>query len=271
MTSNREKQSFELHPSIIYQLIYSQSGSASKALGELLTNALDARATQCALTLDCSGFKISDDGNGFNGRDQIDRFFKTFGTPHEEGDGSIVGHFRMGRGQIMAWATTHWCSNEFEMLVDVKNRGTDFDLVTHPVSKVKGCAISGTWYEPLSIREVDSTTRELQQMFKYFALPVTLNGKRITTDVATAKWDVVTDEAYIRFTQSGGVQVSNLGMFVKNYPASRFGVNAVVISRVPLQLCMARNEVLEATCKVWAGIKAILTKEGRARAGQESK
>ncbi|HFV9292198.1 TPA: ATP-binding protein [Serratia fonticola] len=96
---------FELDPQIIHHIIYSQAGSIGKAVIELLMNAVDAEATDVTLTLTRNGFTCQDNGKGFASRDDVLRYFGRFGTPHQEGD-ATYGRFRLGRGQIMAHAST---------------------------------------------------------------------------------------------------------------------------------------------------------------------
>ena len=102
---------FELDPQIIHHIIYSQAGSIGKALIELLMNAVDARSSAVHLSLSRTGFSCRDDGQGFASREDVVRYFGRFGTPHNEGD-ATYGRFRLGRGQIMAHATTVWRVSE---------------------------------------------------------------------------------------------------------------------------------------------------------------
>ena len=102
---------FELDPQIIHHIIYSQAGSIGNALIELLMNAVDARSSAVHLSLSRTGFSCRDDGQGFASREDVVRYFGRFGTPHNEGD-ATYGRFRLGRGQIMAHATTVWRVSE---------------------------------------------------------------------------------------------------------------------------------------------------------------
>jgi len=118
---------FELDPQIIHHIIYSQAGSIGKALIELLMNSVDASATVIHLTVTRDGFSCSDDGNGFVSKEDVVRYFGRFGTPHQEGD-ATYGRFRLGRGQIMAHARTVWQSNNWEMSVDTRSMGYNYNL-----------------------------------------------------------------------------------------------------------------------------------------------
>jgi len=113
---------FELDPQIIHHIIYSQAGSIGKAVIELLMNSVDAKANTVHLTMTREGFDCRDDGEGFANRDDVVRYFGRFGTPHTEGD-ATYGRFRLGRGQIMAHASTVWTSTLWRMSVDTRSMG----------------------------------------------------------------------------------------------------------------------------------------------------
>ncbi|MGP5109592.1 ATP-binding protein [Pseudomonas helleri] len=149
---------FELDPQIIHHIIYSQAGSIGKAIIELLMNSVDARASSVHLSLTRSGFTCSDDGQGFANRDDVVRYFGRFGTPHDEGD-ATYGRFRLGRGQIMAHATTVWRSNAWRMTVDTPAMGYHYDLDDLQDAS-PGCSISGDWYEVLSDAELMSAIQD---------------------------------------------------------------------------------------------------------------
>lgn len=110
-----EQRTFNVHPGIIRHLIKEQAGTLVKAVAELVMNSADAGATRVDLEFSEDGrFCVRDNGRGFASRDEIERFFETFGTPHVEGDAQF-GRFRIGRGQIMAFADTTWRSGNFMM------------------------------------------------------------------------------------------------------------------------------------------------------------
>jgi hypothetical protein len=133
-------------PRIIYHFIKSQAGSLGKALMELAQNSIDAGSTEIRLTLSQKEFCIEDNGQGFGNDADIHRNFGTFGTPHQEGD-SRFGRFRLGRGQIMAFAKTLWHSTGYVMDVDVQNRGLNYILRTGPIRS--GVKVEGVFYTPV--------------------------------------------------------------------------------------------------------------------------
>nr|WP_242281345.1 ATP-binding protein [Pantoea deleyi] len=141
---------FELDPEIIHHIIYSQAGSVAKALIELIMNSVDAGAGAITLNITPGGFSCCDDGRGFTSYDDVKRYFGRFGTPHREGD-ATYGRFRLGRGQIMAHARTVWRSQRWQMEVDTRVMGYEYEL-TEPEALQAGCTISGDWYSRFPVR-----------------------------------------------------------------------------------------------------------------------
>jgi hypothetical protein len=250
-------------PRIIYHFIKSQAGSLGKAMMELVQNSIDAGATKIEITLGQTEFTIEDDGQGFGTAEDIHRNFGTFGTPHEEGD-SRYGRFRLGRGQIMAFASTRWETPRFIMEVDVQNKGLNYTLTRGP--NRKGVKILGTFYAPVDGddvyrqklgAELDRTIREVSDLVKYSDITVVLNGQVINTDPRTVKWDLENEDAYYDFKSSGAVKLYNMGFYVRDYPSYTYG-SAVVVTKTHLKLNMARNQVLESECPLWKRVTATL-------------
>jgi hypothetical protein len=244
-------QDFTVDPAILYSIIQSQAGTLSKAFLEGVMNSIDARATSVSVTLDTEGFTIFDDGRGFQSRDEIDNWFGRFGTPHQEGD-STYGRFRMGRGQMMAFAITTWRTGTFKMSVDIKNKGMGFGL-KEKLRAVKGCRITGKLYTPLSGSELEDVIRDFKSLVKYAQIPVRLNGKVISKNPKDLKWDLETDDAYIQIDREKDkpLMVYNLGVLVRDYPNWTYGCGGVVVSKRPLEVNFARNDILTSSCEVW--------------------
>jgi Histidine kinase-, DNA gyrase B-, and HSP90-like ATPase len=246
-----------MDPSLLWSVIRHQAGTASKALLEAAMNAIDAGATTCDITVNATTFTVSDDGKGFTSREVIETFFETFGTPHQEGD-AIYGRFRIGRGQIFAYGSTIWASNTFRMRVDIKTDGLNYKLVTD-AEPIPGCRIDGTWYERLLPSDLANLERDIKSLLAWAQIPIILNGKRINKLPQDQKWTVETDDAYIQIKDSGGLSVYNLGALVRTYSAHQFGVSGTVVSKKPLNVNFARNEILVSECGVWKRIRKHLT------------
>lgn len=263
---------FELDPQIIHHIIYSQAGSIGKAIIELLMNSVDARATAVRLSMTKEGFECSDDGNGFANREDVIRYFGRFGTPHEEGD-ATYGRFRLGRGQIMAHASTIWRSNEWQMTVDTRAMGYSYDL-EQPEHALPGCSISGRWYEPLTDSELMSAVQEIRDLVRYTPVSVELNGRVITRDPRTERWDAEDEFAWYRAKEDGAVSIYNQGVLVRHDPGHMWGAGGLIVSKKAIALNVSRTEILRKTCPVWKAIAkqfGTLADDVRSRLGDHRK
>lgn len=243
---------FELDPQIIHHIIYSQAGSIGKAIIELLMNSVDARATAVRLFMTKEGFQCGDDGVGFASREDVLRYFGRFGTPHEEGD-ATYGRFRLGRGQIMAHASTVWTSNQWKMAVDTRTMGYSYDLEDLEAGS-PGCQISGVWYEPLADAELMSAIQEVRDLVRYTPVSVELNGRTITRDPKAEKWDFEDEFAYYRVKEEGAVSIYNQGVLVRHDSSHLWGAGGLIVSKKAIGLNVSRTEILRKTCAVWKSI-----------------
>lgn len=263
---------FELDPQIIHHIIYSQAGSIGKAIIELLMNSVDAGATSVRLSMTKSGFNCRDDGRGFASREDVLRYFGRFGTPHQEGD-ATYGRFRLGRGQIMAHATTEWSSNSWKMTVDTRSMGYNYDL--DDLSEgTPGCTIEGSWYEPLNDLELMSAIQEIRDLVRYTTIAVELNGKIITRDPSSEKWDFEDEWAYYRAKEEGPVSIYNQGVLVRHDSSHVWGAGGLIVSKQAIDLNVSRTEILRKTCVVWKPIAkqfGQLANEVSARLGDHRK
>ncbi|HHV7525057.1 TPA: ATP-binding protein [Burkholderia orbicola] len=263
---------FELDPQIIHHIIYSQAGSIGKAIIELLMNSVDARATVVRLSMTKEGFDCSDDGNGFASREDVIRYFGRFGTPHEEGD-ATYGRFRLGRGQIMAHASTIWRSNAWQMTVDTRAMGYSYDL-EQLEQALPGCSITGRWYEPLTDSELMSAVQEIRDLVRYTPVSVELNGRVITRDPRTERWDAEDEFAWYRAKEDGAVSIYNQGVLVRHDPAHMWGAGGLIVSKKAIALNVSRTEILRKTCPVWKAIAkqfGALADDVRSRLGDHRK
>lgn len=257
-TSKSETRRFGMHANLLYDVITKQAGTLEKAILEGVMNGVDAGASRIDVTLDHRTLTISDDGKGFVDRDEIENFFETFGTPHQEGD-ATYGRFRMGRGQLFAFGVNAWRTNNFEMDVDIKSMGLDYDLRTVP-DQVRGCSITVSLYKELLPSERDSVEREIRNWIAWVSIPVTINGVVVTKMPKDGKWDVETDDAWIKLAPTKStLAVYNLGVLVMNAPAHKYGVGGTVVSKHRLDVNFARNDV-QSDCEVFKRIKTELRK-----------
>lgn len=251
-----EVRQFKMHQKLLYDVIRRQAGTLSKAILEAVMNAVDAKATGCQISITASRVTISDDGQGFRSREEIEQWFEVFGQPHEESEGKTYGTFRMGRGQLFAFGVNTWTTNKFQMDIDIQNKGLDYELQT--VSRVaSGCLIEIALYDRLMPSAMAETIQDLEHWVKWCPIPVTLNDEVISTDPATVKWDTVTDEAYIRLKPHGSLAVYNLGIHVFDLPGYKYGTGGEVVSRKQVKVNFARNDI-QSDCKVWAKVKQVV-------------
>lgn len=255
-----------MHQSLLWSVIHRQAGTIDKAILEGVMNSVDAGATECRIEIDRDRFEIHDNGKGFVTDTEIEEFFETFGTPHEEGD-ATYGRFRMGRGQMMAFGANVWHTNNYKMVVDLKPQqkgnsknealGYDFYKIN---DNNPGCHIEVSLYDKLTPSGLDSVIRGIRENMKYVDVPVFLNGKQISIDPATEEWDEITEDAYIRRKGGGTLDIYNLGVLVTKQSQYMAGASGVVVSKKALDVNFARNAV-QASCPVWKRVLKVLKED----------
>lgn len=233
---------FEVDEAIVNDLIYRQNGTVSTAFRELVMNAFDANSEKVEITIWPEGFEVKDTGEGFEGEESIMRHFKRFGTPHKEGDAKY-GRFRIGRGQIMAFAKTTWHSKKFKMITDVRSKEAGF-VLHKDAAPYDGCHVFGDFYEPLRSPDVYQATKDLTHLVRYSPWPVFINQVQVNIQDGI-KWNYEDDKIKIVFNPKGryGIHLYSLGVHVKELQMHRYGISADVVTKSPLQLNMARNEI----------------------------
>lgn len=266
-----EVETFELATNLIYHVIFGQAGSVEKGLLESIQNSYDAKASSIDIELypDGSGYSVTDDGRGFESREQIKAWFKKIGWDHAElgANQREVGRFGLGRAQLWSFSRNVWTTNRYRLDIDVKARGLDYLVNESPDILHKGCKIEGTFYEPMDVHALNICVRELESLAKFCPIPVKVNGRQINTTPSDAKWTLETDEAYFQLkANSSRLAVYNLGFLVREYNAADFGVGGVVVSKQPLSLNIARNDVLKSKCPYFPKISKTLRQHSIASA-----
>jgi len=264
-----EQRSIKAGSQLIFHMIYSQAGSLEKALAEYVMNSADAGATEASLDLDPNGFTFSDDGNGFKSRAEIEEFFEQLAFNHVDGDRKFWV-YGLGRAQSFAWAATKWRTGEFLMDVDIKHRGLDY-LLTSNLGKVGGCKIEGQFYELLLPSDIENVRRNLVELVQYAPIPVRINGAVVNKDPENEKWDLETDDAYIRLRATGDLLVYNQGILAKKFSGREYGTGGTVVSKNALTLNVARNDILLTKCKVWPRIRKHLIDVGAEKTKKNTK
>lgn len=258
-----EKRSFKISKNMIMHTIENQAGSIEKALLECLMNSVDGGASRVEVILDSNGkdYSVSDNGRGFQTRDEIEKCFDVFGFDHnteeEKNRGREYGTFGIGRAQLWAFSSNIWHTNEFVLDVDIRKNGLDY-LLSGNNDPVIGCTIVGSFYETLNLGELQNVQRNLAKLALYLPIEFVLNGKVVSKTLDSKKWTHKTDDAYIFFTDSGNLDVYNKGVFVCSYSNYEYGKGGVVVTTSKLDLNTARNDILKSKCKVWKKLNKYL-------------
>ena len=252
---------FTLHARAIRFLVTHQSGTVQKAILEAVMNSIDAGATRVDVNIGFEQMEITDNGKGFASREEILEYFATFCAPHQEGD-ARYGRFRMGRGQLFNLGPNRWRSGEFLMEVDFTANDDDaYTFKLDTLTPIQGTRIDIAFRDTLNAGALMAVTEELRTYLIWTETEIYVNGERISSDVAKAKWDLETPDFFFKATTSEvkGISVYNQGVLVCEIPKHRFGIGGTLVSRRALDVNFARNEILS-TCKTFKAMAAAIKK-----------
>jgi len=266
-----ENRTFTVDPNIIQHLIRSQAGTLGKAFVECVMNAMDAGATRVDIEVNSDGYVIADDGHGFRTREEVLGCFEVFGFTHDDRHRDF-GRFGLGRAQSWNWAATTWRTRGFQLVVDIRAKGLDYTLA-EGLEDVPGLRIEGTFYTPLKEVEKHDLMCEMETLCRFAVIPVTLNGRSLRRDPDAAKWTHVSDDAYIKVSDSATLSVYNQGVFVRDYPAQFCGIGGTLVTKLGkvLELNMSRSDVLTHQCRLWESLRKEMKALGNAAAATSSK
>jgi hypothetical protein len=275
----KQEKRLVAHENLIYDVICRQAGTLSKAILEGVMNSIDAGATRIDVEIKSTEITISDNGEGFKSEKEIDEWFGTFGTPHEvdEDDNSVdarYGRFRMGRGQLFAFGVNHWITNEFTMVVDVKHQGLKFTTEQHATVQHKGCRVFVDLYALQTPSELQATVRDISKFCMYVDVPLYVNSVQVNTPPATLSWDYETEDGWMKtivsqenstnaWRSNKGVDIYQQGVFVETVPEYELGVGGTVVSKGPLKLNFARNQVMRGSCPRWKRMYKLMRDVGQ--------
>ena len=262
--TTRETRRFKAHDQLLVSVIKRQAGSLWKAVVEGVMNAVDAGATKCEIDLTPQMLSIKDNGKGFKSKEEIEQFFEVFGQPHEDIEDKTFGQFRMGRGQLFAYGRNVWRTGKYQMVVDINKDGLDYHL-EEGLGQEDGCNISVEFYETLTHTAHAEMIDLLEQNCRYVTMALACNSRTINKVPATQTWDMETEEASIRFRQTGSLIVYNQGIKVCEYPRYRLGCTGEVVTKKNLTVNFARNDIMS-NCPIWAKIQASILSHTNATA-----
>ena len=244
-----ERRSFKMHDNLLVSVIKKQAGSLWKAVSEGVMNSIDAKATEIRISLTGFSLVMRDNGDGFVSKEDIEQFFETFGQPHEAHEQKTFGTFRMGRGQLFAFGRNIWRSNTFRMEVDIEKEGLDYSLTCN-LSEQPGCEVMVHFYSPMSAQTLRTVVDDIATAVQYVSIPVYVNDTQVNTPPNTIKWTHETAEADILVQPNVYTwRVYNQGVLAVTL-ADKLPGGGVVVSKVPVQLNFARNELMD-SCPVW--------------------
>jgi hypothetical protein len=254
---------FEAHDALLVSVMREQAGTLAKAIQEGVMNSIDAGATRIDIRATTTTVEIRDNGKGFASTEEILTCFKVFGLPQDvqERLGKTYGHYRMGRGQMFHYGRNVWRTNAFAMHTDLDNRGLDFDIRSGIEPSQPGCHIEIELYDrhhmllPSELAELEN---EVARAVKYAPAAIVLNGRLITRDPTHEKWDMETEDAWMRLRESGTLDIYNQGVYVESRSPQELGTAGTIVSKTRLQLNFARNMVMASECAVWKRIRTKL-------------
>lgn len=253
------KRKFQMHEKLLLDVIKRQAGTIQKAVLEGVMNSIEAGASKVEVNVQLGSISIKDDGRGFRNAEEVEKWFATFGQPHDKSEGKKWAQFRMGRGQLFAFGRNSWRTGRFRMSVDINER-LGYDLEEN-LDEAKGCSISVMLYDPITEREQYGVLREVAKYVKYVSIPVIVNGNQVNEPPESKTWGKEScDDAYIRLNDGErGLDVYNLGVYVKTFWKGEFGTSGVVVSKERLDVNFARNDVIK-SCPVWRRIRNVVDK-----------
>lgn len=256
-TSTIETRTFRAHDHLILDVIMRQAGTLSKAIAEGIQNSDDAGATEVDILLTSTKLAIVDNGKGFETAEQIIEVFEVFGHPHDRDEQGIstdakYGTFRIGRGQLFAFGANVWRTNSFQMSADVKARQLEYDLESE-LPEERGCCVRVNLYDSLKMADIARTVEEVENLCRFMTLKVVINGRRITMDANSLKWDYKDETCQMRVkAEKGytGIEIYNKGVFVERMNSWQIGMSGLILVHDTMLLNFARNQVIR-TCKIW--------------------
>lgn len=254
-----ETRAFQIdHNKLLLDVIRRQAGSLTKAILEGVMNAVDAKATECTVTVAADYVTIRDNGFGFKTKADIQTWFEVFGAMHAETEQKTFGTFRMGRGQMFAFGKNTWLTNEHSMVVDIEKYGCSYQYGELNLPKA-GCDITIELYKQISEYDVSRVVRELCSSLCWLDMPVTVNDRSVQASRPEIK-PVIDNDLYT-YAPAGDnaweLKVYNQGVFVRCLPSSMFGSGGVLLFKKPPKVNFARNDIQE-DCPLWQEVKAEL-------------
>jgi len=269
-------RNLKMHKKLLLDVIRRQAGSLQKSFLEAIMNGIEAGCTKVCIDFrepgpddgDTAFVTITDDGKGITNKQEIENFFETFGTPHDESENKIWAQFRMGRGQLFSFGKNKWRTTTFQMEIDIDGNGLQYDL-TENLPHKEGCQIDIELYtNPIgtyrSYASVNALKDSIKEQIEFISVPVYFNGDLLTTHPSKCKWTYEDEDAYYLWGTGSDLTIYNMGAFVKKLSAMSAGVTGVVVSKSQLKVNFARNDI-QSDCEVSQRINAVIKKNRKTK------
>lgn len=257
---NGNRIKFVADDNLLRQVITDQAGDWKKGILELMQNSYDSIVMKGNISAtstieiktkndgDISMLSVEDWGCGWgNTQEEIIRNMKVFGNSVKKSIEGTIGEKGMGRGQAFAMIYNS-SINEFVGEIEIQTNGWiiyDIKLSDLSFSIRRGgkgvSKLHGTiWTIKSSFRKFDQI-EIMDYIEKNILLPVriTINDETIKRSVKGKKFE--TPYAIYYTKAAGGFDIYDRGMYVRE--KSFGGVGGIIITKVPLKLNFARNDI----------------------------
>lgn len=178
-----EVLAFKVSPAVLRHVIESEAGLLEKAMLELVSNGVDAKAEKIEVEIEPPAtLRVRDDGRALPTREDTLRHFAIFGFDHDsDAERALerqLGRFGLGRGQIFAFGHTVWRTHGHEMRVDIRANTKGFALEVIEGPPVKGCEITVSLYQDLWRNDKAHLERTLARQLRYVGSDIRIGGHR---------------------------------------------------------------------------------------------
>jgi hypothetical protein len=263
---SEERIKFMADDNLLKQVITDQAGDWKKGVLELMQNSYDSiimrekkhQDPKIDIRVGQNGdeyfLEVEDVGCGMGKtKEEVIRNMQIFGNSIKKNIEGTIGEKGMGRGQAMAMIYDI-ARNEFVgdiiiqtngwELYDIKLRDLSFSIRKAEYDGWRPIKRKGTrWIIKSTFRQFEANEIS-EYVEENIMLPITIavNGKAIVKKLTGWKWETET-AVYYAVQGLGSFRVYDRGMYVRSI---RFGgIGGSVVTKVPLKLNFARNDVID--------------------------
>lgn len=253
-------EAFNIHMSLIRDLIHRQAGTVERAGAELVMNGLDAQARRIDIDLSDTRLLVTDDGVGLpDDETEMRRVFMTLGAPHERdaqgrSTDARFGSFRIGRLQALAWGECRWLSGLWDLRANIKDESTELGMTITPLkSRRIGTSVEIKFFKPLENWQKLQFLQHMRTMCQYVDYcDVRLNGKSLALPVSP-EWTIDNEDYKAIINDTPSLKVFMMGVPVMERSKWQMGVGGIVVTKKQMVVNFARNDV-HSSCELWQRI-----------------